>query len=73
MANSNFQYQDKIKINIYLDNNLASIIKKYHRESGIKLIKIYNDIIRIGWEQYKKDMNNAPKKRWLQLVWKNTL
>ena len=49
------RYIDKHQINVYLNKDIRNQIKRYQRESNIRLIRLYNDIIKYGWEVYKKD------------------
>ena len=57
MKTISYKYQDKHKINVYLDKQVLKEIRTYHKNSGIKLIKLYNDIIKLGWSNYKGNTN----------------
>lgn len=55
------KYRDKHQINVYLNKEILNQVKSYQRETNITFIRLYNDIIKLGWEAYKKD-SYAPKK-----------
>lgn len=55
------KYRDKHQINVYLNKEILNEIKCFHKETNITLLRLYNDIIKIGWDIYKKG-NYAPKK-----------
>lgn len=57
MKSINYKYQDKHKINVYLDKQILKEIRTYHKKSGVKLIKLYNDIIKRGWSDYKRSFD----------------
>lgn len=57
MKTTNYKYQDKHKINVYLDKRILKEIRTYHKRSGVKFIKLYNDIIKLGWNDYKRSVD----------------
>ena len=57
MKTINYKYQDKHKINVYLDKQILKEIRTYHKQSGVKFIKLYNDIIKLGWNDYKRSVD----------------